>query len=190
MDDDYNKNNKDIPPVDDVCPICFDYFTLPCRSNCANCIMQFWTYRSSIQPCKCPMCCCLIIDLKPQSIQPPYPYPYPVDEVLQKVQHYNRLYVNGVLHQGMYLQQRVSRFLIDPDGLRCIYYVMRLLGLLLALLYENWEFEFIPTDGCSSFVQGAYIYMAAKIYSLCLYIYKLACRLTMVQNFHSSCCSL
>ncbi|PIM99693.1 hypothetical protein CDL12_27808 [Handroanthus impetiginosus] len=148
-------SNKDMPPVDDVCPICFDSFTIPCRSNCghwfcASCILQFWRFRSSFQPCKCPLCCCRIVNLKPeisQLIQPAGD----TRDVLKKVHQYNGLYISGVLgafHRILALplfMGRIFRFLIDPDGLRCIYYVMRVLGLLLASLYEGGEFEFMPT---------------------------------------------
>ncbi|KAK6136513.1 hypothetical protein DH2020_029749 [Rehmannia glutinosa] len=150
--------NKDVPPVDDVCPICFDRFTIPCRSNCghwfcASCILQCWMFRSSIQPCKCPLCCCRIVNLKPETSPLTQ---LPADdtvEVLKKVRQYNGLYITGVLgvfHRVLALplfMGRIFRVLIDPNGLRCIYYGMRIIGLFLALMYEKWEFEFVPTGG-------------------------------------------
>ncbi|KAL3620844.1 hypothetical protein CASFOL_035756 [Castilleja foliolosa] len=146
--------NKNIPPVDDVCPICFDSFTIPCRSNCghwfcASCILQLWMFKSSIQPCKCPLCCCRIINLKPEMSSPPENGA--AVEVLKKVNQYNNLYINGtigVFHKLLALplfMRRTFGVLIDPDGLRCIYYGMRIIGLILSLLYEKWEFEFVPT---------------------------------------------
>ncbi|KAL3645764.1 hypothetical protein CASFOL_010944 [Castilleja foliolosa] len=43
--------------------------------------------------------------------------------------------------------RRTFGVLIFPDGLRCIYYGMRIIGFILSLLYEKWEFEFVPTGG-------------------------------------------
>ncbi|XP_011087726.1 E3 ubiquitin-protein ligase RNF170-like [Sesamum indicum] len=157
IDDRVGGFNKDIPPVDDVCPICFDRFIIPCRSNCghwfcASCILQFWLFRSSIKPCKCPLCSCRIVNLKPETSQLIQP-PDDIVEVLKKVHQYNGLYISGLLgafHRLLALplfMGRVFRVLIDPDGLRCTYYIMRLLGLFLALIYERGEYEFIPTGG-------------------------------------------
>ncbi|XP_051134712.1 uncharacterized protein LOC127253930 [Andrographis paniculata] len=149
--------HQEIPPLDDVCPICFDRFTVPCRSNCghwfcASCILQFWMFRSSMQPCKCPLCCSLIVNLRPESSDLTEPAHDSV-EILKKVNQYNGLYISGVLgtfHRMKALPLfigRILKVLIDPDGLRCIYYIMRLLGLFLALLYEQGEFEFMASGG-------------------------------------------
>lgn len=61
----------------------------------ASCILQFWMFRSSVQPCKCPLCCCRIVNLKPETSQLIEP-PCDVDEVLKKVHQYNGLYISGV----------------------------------------------------------------------------------------------
>ncbi|KAL8061167.1 hypothetical protein ABFX02_02G069900 [Erythranthe guttata] len=171
--------NKEKAPVDDVCPICFDRFSIPCRSNCghwfcANCILQFWMFRSSVQPCKCPLCCCRIVNLKPETSRNHITIPADnnVAEVLKKVDRYNGLYINGVVGAFHIIvamplfMGRILRILMDPDGLRCIYYVMRLLGLCLALLYEKGEFEFIPTGGFG--IQRAFD-VGASILILCLF---------------------
>lgn len=134
--------NGDGPPTDDVCPICLDLFSIPCRSNCkhwfcANCILQFWMYTSVIQPCKCPLCSLpitnLVLDMS-QLVQPGED----VEEVIRNVKHYNRLFVGG-LH-AFFL---AFRFLMDLEALTCVLYVMRFLGLLLTLFYGMKAFQFI-----------------------------------------------
>ncbi|KAL2491161.1 RING/U-box superfamily protein [Abeliophyllum distichum] len=144
--------NGERPPVDDVCPICIDNFTIPCRTNCghwfcANCILQFWMYLSVIQPCKCPLCCLPITNLvtdMSQLVQPGED----VEEVIRKVEHYNRMFVGG-LH-ALFLKALALPFFIkkafrfpDLEALICILCVMRFLGLLLTLFYGMEGFDFI-----------------------------------------------
>ncbi|XP_073146507.1 uncharacterized protein [Henckelia pumila] len=193
-----NRNN--IAPVDDVCPICFDKFSVPCRTNCghwfcAGCIMQFWMYRSSIQQCKCPLCCCIINNLAPETSQIVLPTDDDV-EVLKKVRQYNGLSLGGM--RGLFqkvlalplLMSRIFRILIAPDGVRCIYYVMRFLGLLLALLYEMGEYEFIPTGGFGierAFHVGASVLSGTLLVIGIAYRCVLRCRarrLAMLQDVH------
>ncbi|XP_022895684.1 E3 ubiquitin-protein ligase RNF170-like isoform X1 [Olea europaea var. sylvestris] len=143
----------DGPPTDDVCPICLDLFTVPCRSNCthwfcANCILQFWMYISVIQQCKCPLCSLPITNLvleMSQLVQPGED----VEEVIRKVKHYNRLFVGGL--DAFFLKvlmlpdliKKVFRFLMDLEALTCDLCVMRFLGLLLILFYGMKEFQLI-----------------------------------------------
>ncbi|KAL1539179.1 RING-type E3 ubiquitin transferase [Salvia divinorum] len=134
---------------DDVCPICLDTFTFPCKSNCGHlfcggCVLQLWMYRYSIQPCKCPLCCCRIVNLELQaSEEADYG-----GRVRKEVQHYNGLYIPrlfGSLHTLPLLMGRIFRVLADLDYLRAIYYALRIIGLFLGFFYELLEFEFLPT---------------------------------------------
>ncbi|XP_059313585.1 uncharacterized protein LOC132064574 [Lycium ferocissimum] len=149
------------PPDDDVCPICFGNFTIPCKTNCghwfcASCILQLWHYRSALRQCKCPICCCLISRLVPEAsllVQ----QEEDVVELLRKIRRYNHLYISGAY--GIFLKvlalplltRRVLRALMDalmdPDQVRLNYYLMRLLALLLSWIYCSCEFKFIPTGG-------------------------------------------
>ncbi|XP_057812340.1 uncharacterized protein LOC131026490 [Salvia miltiorrhiza] len=163
---------------DDVCPICLDAFTFPCRSNCghlfcAACILQLWMYRYSIQPCKCPLCCCRIVNLELQITSEQADYG---GEVRKEVQHYNGLYISGLfgaLHILPLLMGRVFRVLVDLDYLRCIYYVMRIIGLFLGLLYERLEFEFLPTGGLG--IQRTFDLIASMLVAA-LFLIGVVCR--------------
>ncbi|KAG6396381.1 hypothetical protein SASPL_142529 [Salvia splendens] len=148
--DKYNDNaiiakDDDFGEGDDVCPICLDTFTIPCKSNW-GCVLQLWMYRYSIQPCKCPLCCCRIVNLEVQASEE-------ADNggrVRKEVQHYNGLYIPGLfgsLHTLPLLMGRIFRVLVDLDYLRAIYYVLRIIGLFLGFIYELLEFEFLPTGG-------------------------------------------
>ncbi|CAA2989438.1 E3 ubiquitin- ligase RNF170-like [Olea europaea subsp. europaea] len=132
---DYRKN---LPPIDDVCPICFDRFTIPCRTNCghwycASCILEFWAFRSSIRPCKCPLCSCHITNLVP-TISRLIGQDEDVIVVVQKVRQYNSLYIGGFCGFFLKIQasplviRRIFRIMMEPHHFRFIYYIMRFLG--------------------------------------------------------------
>ncbi|XP_073124074.1 uncharacterized protein [Henckelia pumila] len=88
------------PPSDDVCPICFGSFDVPCRAPCGHwfcggCILQYWNFSSALLQCKCPMCSQHIPKLMPEASL------YcrteaEVRKVLTDVGHYNRLFVGGI----------------------------------------------------------------------------------------------
>ncbi|KAL2254330.1 UNVERIFIED_CONTAM: hypothetical protein Sindi_0227700 [Sesamum indicum] len=88
------------PPTDDVCPICFGGFDVPCRAPCGHwycgsCILQYWNFNTSMQPCKCPMCSQLITKLMPQASLHQR-REVETTKVLQNVGRYNRLFVGGI----------------------------------------------------------------------------------------------
>ncbi|KAL0335235.1 UNVERIFIED_CONTAM: hypothetical protein Sradi_4735400 [Sesamum radiatum] len=104
------------PPTDDVCPICFGGFDVPCRAPCGHwycvyfaflimclydrtelgsCILQYWNFSASMQPCKCPMCSQLITKLMPEASLHER-REVETTKVLQNVGRYNRLFVGGI----------------------------------------------------------------------------------------------
>ncbi|KAD4179450.1 hypothetical protein E3N88_28041 [Mikania micrantha] len=149
------KDGGDTPPDDDCCPICFDNFSIACKTNCghwfcANCILQFWTYRTVLQKCNCPICARPIGKLTPEASLLMM-HEVEVVEVLKKVQRYNRLFqggINGVIRKAFEVPNLFKRMLcglMDPDRFRGNYYAMRSFALLMSCVYNIGSFDFIPT---------------------------------------------
>ncbi|KAM0036235.1 putative transcription factor C2H2 family [Helianthus debilis subsp. tardiflorus] len=149
------KDGADTPPDDDCCPICFDGFSIACKTNCghwfcANCILQFWTYRTVLQKCNCPICARPISKLTPEASLNMM-NEVEVVEVLKNVQRYNRLFqggINGVIRKVFEVPNLFTRMLcglMDPDRFRGNYYAMRSFALLMSCIYNIGSFEFIPT---------------------------------------------
>ncbi|XP_060192702.1 uncharacterized protein LOC132622172 isoform X1 [Lycium barbarum] len=149
-----NRNQSEKPGEDDQCPICFGDFTIPCRTNCghwfcATCILQLWNYKSTVQRCKCPICCRPISKLVPEDTL--LVRQQEDSELLRDIGRYNHLYVGGVY--GVFLKLVALPLLmwsffsklIDPDHVKLNCYVMRLFALLLSWIYSRCNFEFIPT---------------------------------------------
>ncbi|KAL6515185.1 hypothetical protein OROHE_018817 [Orobanche hederae] len=70
----------EVPPDDDVCPICFGNFDVPCRAPCGHwycgsCILQYWNFSAALRPCKCEA---------------------EISKVLRSVGDYNRLFGGGI----------------------------------------------------------------------------------------------
>ncbi|KAK9077079.1 hypothetical protein SSX86_005415 [Deinandra increscens subsp. villosa] len=149
------KDGGDTPPDDDCCPICFDNFSIACKTNCghwfcASCILQFWTYRTVLQKCNCPICARPISKLTPEASLLMM-HEVEVVEVLKNVQRYNRLFqggINGVIRKAFEVPNLFKRMLsglMDPDRFRGNYYAMRFFALFMSCIYNIGSFDFIPT---------------------------------------------
>ncbi|XP_076920653.1 uncharacterized protein LOC143581825 [Bidens hawaiensis] len=149
-----NKDGRDAPPDDDCCPICFDTFTIACQTNCAHwfcasCILRFWTYRTVLQRCNCPICVRPITKLTPEASLLIMHEPEVV-EVLKNVQRYNRLFQGGIkglirkVFEVPNLFKKMLCGLMDPDRFRGNYYAMRSFALLMSCIYNMGSFDFIP----------------------------------------------
>ncbi|KAL7585556.1 hypothetical protein Lser_V15G46161 [Lactuca serriola] len=147
--------DTDTPPDDDCCPICFDDFSIACKTNCghwfcANCILQFWTYRTALQKCNCPICARPITELTPEASLLII-HEVEVIEALKNVQRYNRLFqggFSGVIWKVFEVPdvfRRMLSGLMDPDRFRGNYYAMRIFALLMSCIYNMSSFDFIPT---------------------------------------------
>ncbi|KAM3306170.1 E3 ubiquitin-protein ligase isoform X1 [Capsicum chacoense] len=156
LEDTEKTDQPEKQPEDDHCPICFGDFTIPCRTNCghwfcATCILQLWNYRSTVQRCKCPICCQLISKLVHEDsllLQEEEDA-----QLLRDIQRYNHLYLGGVFLKFAALPLLMQKVfgslmskLIDPDHVKLNCYIMRLFALLLSWIYSSCNFEFVPTE--------------------------------------------
>ncbi|XP_073308889.1 uncharacterized protein [Primulina huaijiensis] len=141
------------PPSDDVCPICFGNFDVPCRAPCGHwfcggCILQYWNFSSALLQCKCPMCSQHIPKLMPEASL------YcrteaEVRKVLKDVGDYNRLFVGGI--SGIVLKltaiplyiKRMFRDLLDPDRPGLHLHELRLIAMFLGIVYSFGPFDFL-----------------------------------------------
>ncbi|KAK4757481.1 hypothetical protein SAY87_018782 [Trapa incisa] len=151
---------REDPPDDDVCPICFGEFTVPCKSvcghwYCASCILTYWSYNATPRPCKCPMCSCNIHRLIPQESLLQL-HDEEVNKVLKEVQSYNLLFVGGIrgaVQKARQVPCCIKRYLqrfftraVDPDRMLPLY-EMRLLMTFVIVLYGTTPLQYIPTGG-------------------------------------------
>ncbi|KAF5803359.1 putative transcription factor C2H2 family [Helianthus annuus] len=147
------------PPVDDCCPICFGSFSAPCRGPCGHwycggCIIEYWNHVAAFRPCKCPMCSRLITKLTPEATLYQQQHDDNDDagtrQILRSVRQYNCLFVGGacgfvlqVLQLPLFLK-RLIQAMMDPD--RPVAYLsrLRLVAVLLGALYTLSPFDFLP----------------------------------------------
>ncbi|CAA3002979.1 E3 ubiquitin-protein ligase RNF170-like isoform X2 [Olea europaea var. sylvestris] len=144
-------SNMETPPTDDVCPICFGNFNVPCRAPCGHwycggCILQYWNFSAALRPCKCPMCSQHITKLTPEASL--YcQHETEVSQVLKNVNNYNRLFVGGV--SGLLLKmlaiplyfKRLFRDMLNPERPRL--FELRMIALFLGILYSFSPFDFL-----------------------------------------------
>ncbi|KAG8368799.1 hypothetical protein BUALT_Bualt15G0084300 [Buddleja alternifolia] len=141
------------PPTDDVCPICFENFDVPCRAPCGHwycgtCILQYWNFSAALQPCTCPMCSQRITKLIPEASLHNR-HEVEICKILRNVGDYNRLFVGGI--SGLMLKflaiplymKRMSREMLNPDRPGVYLHEMRMVALLLAILYSMIPFDFL-----------------------------------------------
>ncbi|XP_016543331.1 E3 ubiquitin-protein ligase RNF170 isoform X2 [Capsicum annuum] len=168
LEDTEKTDQPEKQPEDDHCPICFGDFTIPCRTNCghwfcATCILQLWNYRSTVQRCKCPICCQLISKLVHEDsllLQEEEDA-----QLLRDIQRYNHLYLGGVFLKFAALPLLMQKVfgslmskLIDPDHVELNCYIMRLFAdvweygeYLTFVLWPWWPFSISRAyfiDGC------------------------------------------
>ncbi|GMH24861.1 hypothetical protein Nepgr_026704 [Nepenthes gracilis] len=148
------RREMETPPDDDVCPICFSDFTLPCRANCGHwfcgsCILQVWNHGSAFETCKCPMCCRHIASLTP-NLSLHQENESEARKVMNAIGRYNRLFVGGP--RGLVLRVRETPLLIgrmlremtDPNQFEYHLLKWRCFAMMLGILYMVSPFDFLP----------------------------------------------
>ncbi|KAL0357913.1 UNVERIFIED_CONTAM: E3 ubiquitin-protein ligase [Sesamum calycinum] len=125
--------NREKPPEDDCCPICFGEFRVPSKANCGHwfcgsCILQLWEYRSRPQRCRCPFCSSAISKLAPE-VSAVHKTEDEVVVVLKNIEQYNRFYVKGM--EGCFL---ILNFYLRKHGPFLHVYIWNLLRALIMVV--------------------------------------------------------
>ncbi|XP_057831974.2 uncharacterized protein LOC131042668 isoform X1 [Cryptomeria japonica] len=146
----------DSPPENDCCSVCHDSFVLPCQANCAHwfcgeCILRVWHHSSAIQPCKCPICrrpINLLIPCESATRRRSEPE---VDNILNKIERYNRIFGGGSvgffqrLRDMPLLLRRLSRELMDPQrALPLVFRARVMLSFALVAVYIFSPVDILP----------------------------------------------
>ncbi|KAI3467547.1 hypothetical protein Pfo_024210 [Paulownia fortunei] len=131
--------NREKPPQDDCCPICFGEFRVPCKANCGHwfcgsCILQLWEYQSRPRRCKCPFCSSTINKLAPEA-SAANKTEDEVVEVLENIEQYNRFYVKGM--EGCFL---IFTFYLRKHGPFLQLYIWSLLRALVVVVNNTPAF--------------------------------------------------
>ncbi|KAL6517735.1 hypothetical protein OROMI_033436 [Orobanche minor] len=142
-DGERKRESMEVPPDDDVCPICFGNFDVPCRAPCGHwycgsCILQYWNFSAALRPCKCPMCSQLITKLMPDAS---FCHRREAEnsKVLRSVGDYNRLFGGGVF--GFMMRMFLEMLNADRPGV----YLreMRVVALFFGVMYSFIPFDFL-----------------------------------------------
>ncbi|KAL1539182.1 RING-type E3 ubiquitin transferase [Salvia divinorum] len=151
--DERERKLMESPPSDDVCPICFGNFVVPCRAPCGHwycgsCILQYWNFSAALQPCKCPMCSQRITKLIPEASLYQRRQSE-ISKVLRSVGDYNRLFMGGIsgfvlkfLAFPLYIK-RTFREMLNPDRPGVYLHEMRIIAMFIGLLYSFVPFDFL-----------------------------------------------
>ncbi|KAG6396382.1 hypothetical protein SASPL_142530 [Salvia splendens] len=159
--DERERKLMESPPSDDVCPICFGNFVVPCRAPCGHwycgsCILQYWNFSAALQPCKCPMCSQRITKLIPEASLYQRRQSE-ISKVIRSVGEYNRLFMGGIsgfvlkfLAFPLYIK-RTFRDMLNPDRPGVYLHEMRIVAGQLASspVFVYWDITIGETDTLS-----------------------------------------
>ncbi|XP_052189187.1 uncharacterized protein LOC127799307 [Diospyros lotus] len=144
------------PPENDCCSICHANFNVPCQANCShwfcgNCILQAWSYGSTFQPCKCPLCRREITLLIPSDASSRQRQDSQVAETLGNIERYNRYFgerANGLIQRLQdlpFLLRRLLREIMDPQRSLPLFIRARVyLAMLVSAIYILSPVDIIP----------------------------------------------
>ncbi|GBG59521.1 hypothetical protein CBR_g38544 [Chara braunii] len=150
------QSSVDVPPANDVCAICREWFVVPVQANCGHwfcgeCILRAWRHASLLQPCPCPICRRVInlLIVSQSAFQSPLS-PHN-QQVIHDVSAYNGRFGGGPIsiwqriRDMPLLLQRLMWELWDPHRALRLLNNARILGcLIISIMYTLLPFDIIP----------------------------------------------